>query len=79
MKTFVEQAPGIISTDPLQAGDQEDSDELLAVGKELRTVSVPMHLHGQRLDKVLSELVPEFSRNYLQHMMDAGYVRLNGV
>ena len=78
MKTFVEQAPSIISTDPLQAVDQEDSDELLVVGKELRTVSVPIHLHGHRLDKVLSELVPEFSRNYLQHMIDAGYVRLNG-
>jgi len=78
MKTFVEQAPSIISTDPLQAMDQEDSDELLVVGKELRTVSVPIHLHGHRLDKVLSELVPEFSRNYLQYMIDAGYVRLNG-
>ena len=79
MTTFVEQSPSIISTDPLQAADQEDSDELMAVSNELRTVSVPMHLHGHRLDKVLSELVPEFSRNFLQHMIDAGYVRLNGV
>ncbi len=63
MKTFVEQTPPSISTDPLQAADQEDSDELMVVGNELRTVSVPMHLHGHRLDKVLSELVPKFSRN----------------
>jgi 23S rRNA pseudouridine1911/1915/1917 synthase len=33
---------------------------------------------GQRLDKVLCELVPEFSRSYLQQLLAAGAVSLNG-
>ncbi|QXL85541.1 RluA family pseudouridine synthase [Comamonas sp. NLF-1-9] len=34
--------------------------------------------HGQRLDKVLAALVPEFSRSYLQQLLQQGAVQLNG-
>jgi len=78
MQTFVEQANPIISSDPLVNMDPEDGDELLASPVEQRQFVVPVQLHGQRLDKGLSHLVPEFSRNYLQQLIDAGHVRLQG-
>jgi 23S rRNA pseudouridine1911/1915/1917 synthase len=34
--------------------------------------------HKRRLDQVLVELVPEFSRSYLQQLIDIGAVSLNG-
>ena len=36
-------------------------------------------LHGKRLDLVLAELVPEFSRSYLQQLIGCGGVTVNGV
>jgi 23S rRNA pseudouridine1911/1915/1917 synthase len=36
-------------------------------------------LHGKRLDVALAELVPEFSRSYLQQLMGCGGVTVNGV
>jgi 23S rRNA pseudouridine1911/1915/1917 synthase len=33
-------------------------------------------MHGQRLDRALAHLVPEFSRSYLQHLIEAGAVRI---
>ena len=35
--------------------------------------------HGQRLDKVLVALAPEFSRSHLQRLLEAGHVRVDGV
>ncbi|MCK6431557.1 MAG: RluA family pseudouridine synthase [Burkholderiaceae bacterium] len=34
--------------------------------------------HGQRLDKWLVQLVPEFSRSYLQTLVERGHVRVDG-
>ncbi|MBL0422036.1 RluA family pseudouridine synthase [Ramlibacter sp. AW1] len=45
---------------------------------EWRTFAIDAALHGERLDRALAALVPEFSRNYLQQLIDAGAVRLNG-
>jgi len=45
---------------------------------ELRTLPVPSTLHGQRLDKALTILVPELSRSYLQQLLEQGWVQLNG-
>ncbi len=45
---------------------------------ELRQVSVPVGSHGARLDQTLALLVPEFSRSYLQQLIAAGSVQLNG-
>jgi 23S rRNA pseudouridine1911/1915/1917 synthase len=33
-------------------------------------------MHGQRLDRALAQLVPEFSRSHLQHLIEAGAVRI---
>ena len=34
--------------------------------------------HGERLDRALAQLVPEFSRSYLQQLIEGGAVRLRG-
>ena len=46
---------------------------------EVRTAEVSAAQHGQRLDKVLVTLAGEFSRSHLQHLIDLGHVRLDGV
>ncbi len=64
------------------AGDPETGaeDDTPEPGAELetRTLAVPAEGHGQRLDRVLAARVPEFSRSYLQQLVGAGAVRLNG-
>ena len=45
---------------------------------ELRPFAVSEALHGQRLDRALAALVPEFSRSYLQQLIEAGAVALQG-
>lgn len=64
----------IISTPP---GDEEFDEA--AADAETRSWQVTAALHGQRLDRALSELVPEFSRSYLQHLIEAGAVQLSGL
>ncbi|HYP70972.1 MAG TPA: RluA family pseudouridine synthase, partial [Variovorax sp.] len=45
---------------------------------EVRNFSVPPAHHKDRLDRVLAELIPEFSRNYLRQLIEAGAVQLKG-
>ena len=40
--------------------------------------TVPTHLAGQRLDKVLTELFPHYSRSRLQIWLKQGYITLDG-
>ena len=58
--------------------DAENSAEN-GVESELRQVSVPLQSHGVRLDRTLADIVPEFSRSYLQQLIAAGAVQTNGV
>ncbi|MES2972903.1 MAG: RluA family pseudouridine synthase [Pseudomonadota bacterium] len=44
----------------------------------MRELPVGAAQHGERLDRALVALVPEFSRSYLQQLIDAGAVTLNG-
>lgn len=46
---------------------------------ELRQLVFGSAQHGQRLDRALVELVPEFSRSYLQQLIDLGGVTINGI
>jgi 23S rRNA pseudouridine1911/1915/1917 synthase len=58
---------------------EEIADEAEAdAGSELRQVVVPVGSHGERLDRALALAVPEFSRSYLQQLIAAGGVQLNG-
>ncbi|WP_199031981.1 RluA family pseudouridine synthase [Ralstonia sp. ASV6] len=41
-------------------------------------VKVPEVLHGERLDKALAKLLPDYSRSRLQQWIDAGAVRMDG-
>src|SRR3954471_13712559 len=45
---------------------------------ELRPFAVDAALHGERLDRALAALVPEFSRSYLQQLVESGAVMLAG-
>jgi len=44
-----------------------------------RSANVPATLAGERLDKVLAKVFPEFSRSRLQSWVEAGRVRVNGM
>jgi 23S rRNA pseudouridine1911/1915/1917 synthase len=72
-------ANALLATDLADAGGElDDAGDPSEHGHELRTFDVPVHLHGQRLDRVLVELVQEFSRSYLQQLTDDGAVLING-
>ena len=51
--------------------DYIDEDEIIAV-------FVPDHLAGERLDKVLAQLVPQHSRNRLKTWIEEGFVTISG-
>ena len=68
----------IISTDPTQPATEDLLDEPGAEA-ETRSFTVAAGQHGERLDRALAHLVPEFSRSYLQQLIADGAVRLRGV
>ena len=59
-----------------QADEPADPGEIDA---ERRLAPVSAALHGQRLDKVLVSLAPEFSRSHLQGLIERGHVTVDGV
>lgn len=67
----------IISTALAEAFGEEGED--LNPQTETRRALVSIDKHGERLDKALVDCVPEFSRSYLQQLMESGLVSLNGV
>jgi len=64
------QAPG---ADDEAAGVEADESAV-----EQREAVVAAGEHGERLDKVVVSMVPEFSRSHLQTLIKAGWVRLDG-
>ncbi len=56
----------------------EAAEEALAEPAEVRELQVDAAAHGQRLDKVLVSLAPEFSRSHLQGLISRGHVALDG-
>jgi 23S rRNA pseudouridine1911/1915/1917 synthase len=67
----------IISTDPLQAPTEDLIDDTGAEA-ETRPFTITPAQHGERLDLALAQLLPAFSRSYLQQLIEAGAVRLRG-
>jgi 23S rRNA pseudouridine1911/1915/1917 synthase len=57
-----------------EAAVPEETDVL----HEVRERAVSFDEHGLRLDKVLTRMAPEFSRNHLQGLVEGGHVRLDG-
>jgi len=65
---------------PSGAGEEllaEESEALVDSVSELRPMQVGADQHSARLDRALAELVPEFSRSYLQQLLAQGLVALN--
>jgi 23S rRNA pseudouridine1911/1915/1917 synthase len=60
--------------------DSEDMEDRADTGAdvELRHLVFGEAQHGRRLDQALVELVPEFSRSYLQQLIDLEGVAING-
>jgi 23S rRNA pseudouridine1911/1915/1917 synthase len=62
---------------PADLGGEDDAGE--AAAPEQRLGLVARDWHGQRLDKLLVQLAPEFSRSHLQGLIERGHVQLDGV
>lgn len=60
----------------LESEDSVDVDASVA-DVEQRVLTAGMAQHGVRLDKALVDIVPEFSRSYLQQLLEQGAVQLN--
>jgi 23S rRNA pseudouridine1911/1915/1917 synthase len=71
----LKQSGQIISTDAVTADPEEGFDA--EIETETRVLKIETALHGARLDQVLVKLVPEFSRSYLQQLVESGAVRVN--
>ena len=56
----------------------EDEADDEASAAELREAEIDAALHGQRLDKALVAIAPEFSRSYLQTLIAGGHAWLDG-
>ena len=61
--------------------ESDDAQDAADTGPdaELRHLVFNEDQHGQRLDRALVDMVPEFSRSYLQQLIDLGAVSVNGV
>lgn len=60
-----------------ETGAMPDEHEVDS-GAEVRHWTLDAQAHGQRLDKVLAGLVPEFSRSHLQSLIASGDVTVDG-
>lgn len=60
------------------AGERSDHADTAETTSELRALEIGMAQHGQRLDRALVALLPEFSRNYIRQCIEAGDVVLQG-
>ena len=67
--------------DAAQTGDDDDvaGIDVDEAAVERRDGVVAPAEHGERLDKVVVALVPEFSRSHLQTLIKGGWVQLDGV
>lgn len=70
------QTDAIISTAPFLS-DTEEAEES-SVDFEIREATLSVLQHGERLDRALVDIAPEFSRSYLQQLIDLGAVKVNG-
>ena len=66
----------IISIDP--GADEGDDGIELEPSSDVRALEFGVALHGQRVDRAVAELVPEFSRSYCQQLIELGAFQLNG-
>lgn len=65
-------------SDALEIEEQEAAPEPWNAVAERRASVVAAALHGQRLDKAVVRVAPEFSRNHLQSLIEQGHVTVDG-
>ena len=71
----MKQSTAIISSDSTATDSEEVEDATVEV--EWRKLSVSEAHHGVRLDRALVDAAPEFSRSYLQQLIEAEQVTVN--
>ena len=71
-------ADQIISMLPIEEETDGLIDEAAEQEGESRMLQVPLSMHAWRIDRALAELVPEFSRSYLQQLLEEGAVLWRG-
>jgi 23S rRNA pseudouridine1911/1915/1917 synthase len=68
--------------EPLQPAPEEagwDAEEHgVEAGSDWREARVEPAWHGERLDRALTAVAPEFSRSYLQQLIEGGHVEMAG-
>jgi 23S rRNA pseudouridine1911/1915/1917 synthase len=64
-----------MDNEPDQRPDEAEPDD---DAPEIRTHAVTLAQHGERLDKLLTAIAPEFSRAHLQGLVAGGRVQLEG-
>lgn len=62
--------------DDIEAGVADD--EIVVSDEPLLLATIPAEMAGQRLDRVLAQLFPEYSRSRLQRWVEAGRVSVDG-
>ena len=75
--------PGVSTPSAVELSGEE-SELLAEAGEEaeeaeLRSIEVRAEQHGERLDRALVDLVPEFSRSYLQQLLAQGRLTAHGI
>ncbi len=63
----------LIISGPVECDEADQATEMQAE-REVRSFEFSAQHHGMRLDRALVEMVPEFSRSYLQQLMEIGAV-----
>ena len=66
------------SGDLLELTDETAAEDLSGDAPEIRQCEVEQAWHGERLDKLLVRMAPEFSRNHLQSLIERGCVQIQG-
>jgi 23S rRNA pseudouridine1911/1915/1917 synthase len=66
-----------LTTAPDALADEAPGDDAV-LEAEVRQAGISPAQHGLRLDKALVALAPEFSRSWLQQLIDRGHVQVDG-
>ncbi len=75
LANYRDEHPGVAESDDADLGGPGDA----SLDVESRSALVDRAQHGERLDKVLVAMAPEFSRSHLQALVGSGRVFVDGV
>jgi 23S rRNA pseudouridine1911/1915/1917 synthase len=68
----------IVSSAILDESDSDETFEAAGDAERHTALTVPVQMHGKRLDVALAALLTDISRSYLQQLLGSGAVKLNG-